>query len=279
MHNFVTGFPHSGTRVVQRLLYHAGVHVGDVTKLTQTYDEHYTLTDWNVNSIDGLDVNKLIEDFELFRQGADNWSLKNCEIMLPPNLELLDKICLDYTMILTMRHPVDNILIDLSWPEVYPHLTMDFSGDLWEKRMKFYVFLHQYFFDFFAGKDNVHIVVLENLINNPNEEIQKLFLFLNENLPDYDLTKLVEKPLSIGKRNRHYVRCGDIYCPYIYDFSTDVIAVKDLVANSYKEVDFSLWNVNINYSERTITEKELQFGEYLKEKLINDGENVEKESD
>lgn len=259
MNNFVTGFAHSGTRVVQRLLYHAGVHVGDISTMNETYDDSWTLSDWNANATEILNEEEFKQHFEQFRQESDNWSLKNCEIMLPPNLELLHKTFKDYTMVIVMRHPIDNILIELNWPEVYPHITKDFQGDFWEKRMKFYIYLHNYFFNFFKDRKNVYVVILENLIENPREEIEKLFSFLGQELPDYDLISLVERPLSIGKRDKHYIHGGHVYCP-INKPSIDYInRVKDIVTYSQGEKDFSLWDIIIDYSLRSKSSKELEW--------------------
>lgn len=232
MNNFVIGYAHSGTRVIQLILDNAGIHVGDKANLNETYDDHWTLQDFAEGGRNGkMDEGKFKEHFEKFRQGHKDWSLKNCEAMIPPNLDFLDKSFPDFTCVLIMRNPLDNVLIDLPWAEEYPNLIKDFIGNFWEKRMRFYNLLHEYAFDFFQDKQKRLLVVkLEELVVNPEREIKRLFDFLKIKKDPDDFTHLIQTPVSIGKRNRQYVFNHVDYGEHIYDPQKDKHRLRKLAA-------------------------------------------------
>lgn len=230
INNFVIGYAHSGTRVIQLILDKAGVHVGDREYLTETYDDHWTLQDFAENAQnDKMDLEKFNSDFEKFRQGKKNWSLKNCEAMIPPNLDFLDRYFSNFTCVLIMRNPLDNVLIEIPFAETYPRLTKDFFGGFWEKRMKFYNLLHEYAFNFFKDKpDRLLIIKLEELVINPEKEIKRLFDFLKIKKDPNDFAHLIQTPISIGKRNRNYVFNHPDYEKFEYEPQKDKHRLREL---------------------------------------------------
>lgn len=231
LNNFVGGYAGSGTRVIQMMLEKAGILVRAKGFDNLSYDEHYTMKFWfNIahkyiatgTEIDEQFTEDFLKEFEEFRSGSDNWSLKCGETMWC--MPFLYKLFPNSTYILMVRNGLDNILNDHIFSEGYSKVFVytdaiykieNFS--FWGHRMIFWNQIHERAVregeEYFDKK--FLIVRLEDVIEFPIREGKRIFDHLGLEFKD-EYVDFVEPQLSVNKHKKRWVESrfgGHVYRP------------------------------------------------------------------
>ena len=210
INNFVFGYAHSGTRLPQMLLKNTGLRIGDQSNMGASHDVRQTLYDFQSIGHAGKYDNReksLLKNIEIFKDGHDNWSLKECSIMLPGGIEFLVDHFDDFTCIMMIRDPRDNILIEIGYAEMFPNVVKDYgTDDFWERRMIHWLAVNKYGISYRKKLgDRFLLVNHEQLINNPITGAKKILDFLKIDANPEDLIGKFIKPESTGKYKREYI--------------------------------------------------------------------------
>lgn len=212
---FVGGYCGSGTRVIQLILKEAGYFIGDpICPVTLDY---FPITCVQSNLVLGfgigdLDLKETIQKiFGCWWGKHKRWSIKYPALMFAGNY--LKRIFPESKFILIVRNGMDNILNDHTMEGdigsiILPSILKE--KDLLLRRMRFWNFAHRLAIhdSKFSPKD-YHVLRLEDLVENPVEEIKKLFKHLEIEGDPIKCAKIVLKPKSIGKRNEEVVIVDD----------------------------------------------------------------------
>lgn len=218
---FITGYGHSGTRVISEILKHSGYHVGK--NLNRVYD---------VRGLSSLlyryEANPGLINDKAFMNGAEAligantqktnpWALKEGVMMRA--LPLMHKLFPDAVFVLTVRHGMDQIL---RWPlwggdeKAKNVLDSDeMEKSYFVKQMLFWGRLYRNAVRY-LDENGIpeHTVKLENLCKYPGAEIRRLFLFLGVKRQNVrGLIKLVKTPPTIGGRFKKQRIKGNLYKP------------------------------------------------------------------
>lgn len=234
---FVGGYCGSGTRVIQLILKEAGYFIGDpICPVTLDY---FPITSIKSNLVLGhglgiLDMKECIQKiFGCWWGKYNRWSIKYPFLMFSANY--LKRIFPESKFILVVRNGMDNILNDHTMEGdigsiIMPNILKE--KDLLIRRMRFWNFAYKLAIhdQKFSPKD-FYVIKLEDLVDSPVKEIEKMFKFLNITSDPIKCSKVVHKPKSIGKRHEEVVLPeGENYV--IYDPKLD----KDRVYEEGKEM-------------------------------------------
>jgi hypothetical protein len=238
LNNFVGGYAGSGTRVIQMMLERAGVWVGAEKLLKASYDAHYTQP-WYSRPIDIRErpttlLENFISSFEDWREANQEWSNKNGESMWC--IPFLRSLFPESTYILVVRNGLDNALTSVPFSEMYLNIIFPGNENLsfFDSRIKFWSEVNELAIR--EGKqhfgDKFLIVRLEDIINSPVQEGQKIFdhlgLKFNESYVDF-----VSPQPSVGKHREECLVRDVQYDPEIHLNSLKEIGMKTLEKLGY----------------------------------------------
>ena len=198
---FVGGWASSGSRVLQQIIERAGYYVGIKDKdRNESYDYlgrmltpepkfRYlemipTFDRWYEHRDNELEFKAMLWDTTL---GKEKWSLKHGQFMLIiPDLK---KWYPKSKFILTVRHPIDNLIRTTSFEKYVP------SEKSLEKRLRRYSLITRA-----ALLHTDHVVRLEDFCYKPEAAITKLFNILEIDDDPKRYLDIIKQPASLGCR-------------------------------------------------------------------------------
>lgn len=207
---FIGGYCGSGTRVIQAILKEAGFFIGDPI-CPVTYD-YFPIECLKTNLILGhgiadLNMREVMEKVFAHWWGKhENWSIKHPFLMFA--IPSLRTIFPESKFILVVRHGIDNILNQHTMDGdigriIKPSILKE--KDILLRRMRFWNFAYKIAMTDILHYGGAYVIQLEKLVDNPVEEIKKMFKALKIKADPVKCAKGVSRPDSMGKRDKEIV--------------------------------------------------------------------------